>query len=195
MENNKFNKFNLQLFADDGQGAKTPNDNGTTPPSIDYEKEYNKLLAERDSIKADVDKYKKLKDQYASENAEYKKKEIEKMSDEEKRQKEYQDLVESANKMKAELETMKLEKEFMAEGFTSEETSKLIKSNFNAKTLAEIVKSKVEEAVKSAQAEWVKDTTPPPNLDNGKGGDSQKTEFQKRQEERFGNKPNKIVEI
>ena len=39
-----------------------------------------------------------------------------------------------ANKMKAELENIKLEKEFMTEGFTSEETSKLMKSNFSAKS-------------------------------------------------------------
>ena len=190
MENNKFKKFNLQLFADGGQ------EGGTEGGNVDYKAEYEKMVAERDSYKADAEKQKALKDKYASENADYKKKELEKLSDEEKKQKEYQDLVEASNKMKAELESIKLEKEFMAEGFTSEETSKLMKSNFSAKSIAEIVIAKVEEAVKSAQAEWVKDTTPPPNLDNGKGGDgSQKTDFQKRQDERFGNQPNKIVEI
>lgn len=188
MLNNK--KFNLQFFADDGQGG---GDNGAD--TIDYKAELEKMRAERDSYKADAEKQKAMKDQYATENKKYKDKEKEQMSEEQKRQQEYQDLVESANKMKAELENMKLEKEFISEGFTSEETSKLMSANFSAKSIAEIVKAKVEEAVKSAQAGMVKGTTPPPNVDNGKGEESQKTDFQKRQDERFGSKASKIVEI
>ena len=191
------NKFNLQLFADDEQGAKTPNDNGSTPPPIDYESEYNKLLAERDSIKADVDKYKKLKDQYASENAEYKKKEIAKMSDEEKKQKEFQELVDAKNKMEAELKTMKLEKDLLGNGFTSEESAKLIKANISIddmKVLSDIIKEKVDLAVKSAKAEGIKTSTPDSLMGNGTAdGKSVKTGFQKYQESQ--SQPKYKVEI
>lgn len=177
--------------------ATTSNENGTTPPSIDYEKEYNKLLAERDAIKSDVDKYKKLKDQYASENAEYKKKEIAKMSDEEKKAKEFQDLVDAKNKIEAELHTMKLEKDLLANGFTSEESVKLIKANISIddmKVLSDIIKEKVDLAVKSAKAEGIKTGTPNSLMGNGTAdGKSQKTGFQMYQESKT--QPKDRVEI
>lgn len=180
MKNNEIKKFNLQFFADDGQGGTQPNGDGTNP--IDYESEYKKMLAERDSYKAEAEKQKGLKDKYASENADYKKKELDKMTDDEKKAKEYQELIEAKNKMEAEIRTMKLEKELLAEGFTVEESEKLITSNFAVKTIAEIVKSKVELAVKSAKAEGIKDTTPNSPLGNGTAKGTEKSDFAKYQE-------------
>ena len=192
MENNK--KFNLQFFADEAQGNSEPNGNGSNA-AIDYESEYKKAMAEINVYKADVEKYKGLKDKYASENAEYKKKELEKLSDEEKKAKEYQDLVDSANKMKAELESMKLEKELLSEGFTSEESEKLIKSNFAVKTISEIFKSKLEEAVKSAKAEMIKTTTPSQPVGNGTAQGNAESDFQKFQKEQNSKKPKNEIKF
>ena len=177
-------KFNLQLFADGEQGASTPTDNGTTP--VDYESEYKKMLAERDSYKAEAEKQKGLKDKYASENADYKKKELDKMTDDEKKAKELQDLIDSKNKMEAELRTMKLEKDLLSNGFTSEESAKLIKANISIsdmKVLTDIIKEKVDLAVKSAKAEMIKTTTPDSLIGNGTTSNQpEKTGFQKYQE-------------
>lgn len=162
-------------------GATTPEN--TQANSIDYESEYKKAIAERDSFRAEAEKQKGLKDKYASENAEYKKKELDKMTDDEKKAKEYQDLVDAKNKMEAEIRIMKLEKDLLANGFTAEESDKLIKGNFAIKDIAEIVKSKVEEAVKSAKAEMIKGTTPDAPMGNGTTNNAQeKTGFQKFQE-------------
>ena len=180
MKNNEIKKFNLQFFADDGQGGTQPNGDGAN--SIDYESEYKKILAERDSYKAEAEKQKGLKDKYASENADYKKKELDKMTDDEKKAKEYQELIEAKNKMEAEIHAMKLEKELLSEGFTVEESEKLITTNFAVKTIAEIVKSKVDLAVKSAKAESIKDTTPNSPLGNGTAKGDNKSDFQKYQE-------------
>ena len=171
MGNNKKRSMNIQLFAE-ADGANAQDNNGGTQPSIDYESEYKKMLAEIDSYKAEVEKQKGLKDKYASENADYKKKELAKMSDDEKKAKEYQDLVDSANQMKAELAQMKLEKDLLANGFTTEESEKLIKANISIgdmKVLTDIIKEKVDLAVKSAKAELIKDTTPSSPMGNTDG--------------------------
>lgn len=181
METKKMGFMNIQLFAEP-DGAATPSENGGTPPSIDYESEYKKMVAERDSYKAEAEKQKGLKDKYASENADYKKKELDKMTDDEKKAREYQELVEAKNKMEAEIKTMKLEKDLLSNGFTTEESAKLIKDNFAVTTIAEIMKAKVEEAVKSAKAELIKDTTPSSPMGNGTAKGDGKSDFQKFQE-------------
>ena len=167
------NKFNLQLFADEQQGATTPTtDNGTTPPtqSIDYESEYKKMVAERDALKTEMEKQKGLKDKYATENAEYKKKELEKMSDEEKKAKELQDLIDSKKKIETELQEMKLEKEIYAKGFTDDECAKLKKSGVSVNAIscfADILKARIEENTKNVKATLIKDTTPVEKLGKG----------------------------
>ena len=168
----KNNKFNLQLFADEPSGATTPQDNGTTPPtqSIDYESEYKKMVAERDALKTEMEKQKGLKDKYATENAEYKKKELEKMSDEEKKAKELQDLIDSKTKIEAELQEMKLEKEIYAKGFTDDECAKLKKSGVSVSAIscfADILKARIEENTKNVKATLIKDTTPVEKLGKG----------------------------
>ena len=192
MENNEKGFINIQLLAEDSQGAATP-DTTNTQSTIDYESEYKKVLAERDSFKAEVEKQKGLKDNYAKENAEYKRKELEKMTDDEKKAKELQDLIESKNKMEAEIRTMKLEKDLLANGFTTEESAELIKDNFAVSTIAKIMKSKIEEAVKSAKAEGLKETTPSSPMGNGTTNGETKSGFQVYQESQ--EKKSKKVEI
>ena len=185
--NNKKGFMNIQLFGEDPQGATTPETTPQTPPR-DFEKELSDLRAE-------LEKQKGLKDAYAKENAGYKKKELEKMSDDEKRAKEYQDLVNSAEQMKAELATMKLEKEFLANGFTAEETTKLIESSSSPKAIAEIIKAKVELAIKSAKAEAIKEGTTQQPMGNGTSSEGGKTRFQMFQEKQNENKAKKEIKF
>lgn len=159
-------------------GATTPDTQNTQTAEKDYKHEYEKQLLEIEKLKNAISKTN-------SENAEYKKKELAKMTDDEKKAKEYQDLVDSANQMKAELEQMKLEKSLLANGFTTEESEKLIKANISIsdmKVLTDIIKEKVEMAVKSAKAEMIKDTTPSSPMGKGTANGDAKSDFQKYQE-------------
>jgi colicin import membrane protein len=150
---------------------------------IDYEAEYNKMVAERDSYKAEAEKQKRMKDQYATENADYKKKVEAQMSDEEKRAKEHQELLDSKASLEAEIAKLKLERDFSANGFSAEETAKLIDGNFAPKDIADIIKARVDEGVKSAKAEGTKSSTAETLLGNGTANKGEaKSDFQKHQE-------------
>lgn len=177
--------------------AQTNANNATptaTASTVDYEAEYRKVLAERDALRTEAEKQKGLKDQYAKENAEYKRKAEAQMSDEEKKAKEWQDLLAEKDKAISELAQMRLEKEGLANGFNAAETEKLIKGNFAFKDIAEIVKSRVDEAVKSANAEFTKGSAAGSLLGKGTASDSgEKSDFQKRQESR--QKQSNIVEL
>lgn len=164
-----------------------------TKQEIDYKAEYEKVIAERDGLKTEVDKQKKLKDQYASENAEYKRKADAQMTEEEKKAKELQEIIDSKNKAEAELAQMRLERECLTNGFTAEETEKLVNGKFAVKDIAEIVKSRVDDAVKSAKAELTKNSTSQELLGKGSADGNTKSEFQKRQESR--QKSSTVVEL
>lgn len=163
-----------------------------TQTQIDFESEYKKVLAERDSYKAEAEKQKGLKDKYANENASYKKKELDKMSDEEKRAKEYQELIDAKNTMEAELQQMKLEKEILASGFTAEECDKLMKGNMAVGVFAEILKARLEENTKSVKASLIKSSTPDAPIGNGTAKDTE-TGFQKFQKNKQKN--NNLIEL
>lgn len=154
-----------------------------TEQHIDYEAEYKKAIAERDNLRLEVDKQKGLKDKYARENAEYKTKVEAQMSAEEKKAREWQEIIDSNEKMKAELAQMQLEKELLANGFTAEESEKLIKGKFAVKDIATIIKERVDLAVKSAKAEFTKGATPQSLMGNGTAdGHTTKSDFQAYQE-------------
>jgi hypothetical protein len=182
-----------KVMADNELGTAIPQTD--TTPSIDYESEYKKMLAERDAFKAEAEKQKGLKDKYASENAGYKKKELEKMTDDEKRAKEYQDLVESKNKMEEEIRMMRLERDLLSNGFSAEESEKLIKSNFSVSEIANIVKTRVEDAVKSAKAEAIKTDTPSSLVGNGNATGNSKSDFQRFQDEQLSKQPQKEIKF
>jgi len=163
MENNEKKGFiNIQLFAENQEGAETPNNAGepNAEQQIDYRAKYEEALLE-------IEKQKKVKDQYATENANYKKKEIEKMTDEEKKANELKELIDSKNKMEAELNQMRLEKDLLANGFTAEESEKLIKGNFAVKDIADIIKARLEASEKSIRAELIKNSTPTQPMGSG----------------------------
>lgn len=153
-------------------GATTPD---TQAFNVNYEQELNNLRTE-------VEKYKKLKDDYAKENAGYKKQLADKMTDDERNAQAQKEFEERMANLEAENRQMKLEKELLSNGFTAEESDKLIKSNFSVKEIADILKTKVEEAVKSAKAEMIKDTTPSAPMGNGTAKGDGKSDFQTYQE-------------
>ena len=176
------------------ENAQTENQN-TENSAIDYKAEYEKIVAERDGLKTEVEKQKKLKDQYATENANYKKEKEAQMTEEEKKSKEYNDIVASNEQMKAEIAQMKLEKECLANNFTTEETAILVKANVSiegVKEIANIIKTRVEQAIKSAQAEGTKNTTSQSPTGKGSATDSESA-FQKHQKSK--QKSNDIVEF
>lgn len=165
----------------------------TNVTQIDYEAEYNKMVAERDSYKAEAEKQKRMKDQYATENADYKKKAEAQMSDEEKRAKELKELLDGKATLEAEIAKLKLEKDFSANGFSAEETAKLIDGNFAPKDIADIIKARVDEGIKSAKAEATKASTADTLLGNGTAKGEAKSDFQKHQESK--QKQSTIVEL
>lgn len=146
----------------------------TATATIDYEAEYKKMVAERDTYKAEAEKQKRMKDQYATENADYKKKAEAQMSDDEKRQKEYDDLVASNKNFEAELNKLKTEKEILANGFTADESEKLIKGGCPiglVKPLADILSARKKELEKTIKAQLLKETTQPSPMGNGTVGE------------------------
>ena len=159
--------------------------------TVDYEAEYKKILAERDSLKAESEKQKQLKDKYASENAEYRRKAEAQMTEEEKKQKEWQEVLDRNKQMSKQIEQMQLEKDLLANGFNSEESAKLIDGKFAVKIIADIIKTRVEAAVKSAKAEFTKGTTAQSLV--GKGTTTETSDFQAYQANK--NAKNNIVEL
>lgn len=174
-------------------GATTPETQNTQVPEKDYKHEYEKQLMEIEKLKNAISKTN-------SENAEYKKKEIAKMSDDEKKAKELQDLIDSKNQMEAEIRIMKLERDLLSNGFSAEESEKLISANFSisdVKILTEIIKNKVDLAVKSAKAEAIKETTPATPMGNpiSSGGSESYAEKLAKQRYEDGSTSEKIKNI
>lgn len=174
-------------------GATTPTNGAdtsnpvTTTSSVDYEQECKKQALEIERLKNAISKTN-------SENAEYKRKELEKMSEEDKKAKELQDLIDSKNQMETKLKEFELKDGLLSNGFTAEESAELIKNNMSVETWAKIVKGRVDSAVKSALAENLKNTTPTAPKGNGNADSSiAKTGFQLRQESR--EKQGKKVEL
>ena len=159
------------------------NETNVGAPETDYKALYEQTLKRAETAEAEAKKQKGLKDTYATENAEYKRKEAAQMTDDEKKAKELQELIDGKKSLEAEIAKLKLERDFSANGFTAEETAKLIDGNFAPKDLANIFKARVDEAVKSAKAESTKNSTADSLLGNGTAnkGDA-KSDFQKHQE-------------
>ena len=168
------------------------NDTNVGAPETDYKALYEQTLKRAESAEAEAKKQKGLKDTYATENADYKrqeaerkKKELDNLPEVERLTKELEAERNARKADTAEIAKLKLERDFSANGFTAEETAKLIDGNFAPKDIAEIIKARVDEGVKSAKAEATKSSTADSLLGNGTAnkGDG-KSDFQKHQESR-----------
>ena len=158
-------------------------ENTVVTPETDYKALYEQTLKRAESAEEEAKKQKGLKDNYAKENAEYKRKAEAQMTDDEKKAKEWQELVDGKANLEAEIAKLKLEKEFATHGFSTEEATKLIDGNFAVKDIADIIKARCDEAVKSAEAEGVKNSTPNSLLGNGSTDKSKtKSDYQIYQE-------------
>lgn len=153
--------FNIQMFAEKENDVNNGGASEETPKTYSQE-EYDKIIAERD-------KFKKSIDNLTKENADFKRKQKEKMSEEEKlaeSQKEKDRVLQETQK---ELLGLKLSKEFMVAGFSEETTSSLVESFNNndsvefIKTLSKEIKNLVENARKQEQESFKQNGTLPPN--------------------------------
>jgi hypothetical protein len=162
----------------------------TTVETTDYKALYEQTLARAEAAEADRDKQKKQKDNYATENADYKRQEVE-------RKKKELDSLPEVERLTKELEAernarQEADKRFaemehkqsgLENGFTADEVAKLVGTNVDFKILKEIVSARVEEAVKSAKAESTKNSTAETLLGNGTANKGEaKSDFQKHQE-------------
>ena len=169
----------------------TPENNNA---NNDLQAQLAEALKRAENAEAEVVKQKNLKDNYAKENAEYKRKEAASMTDEEKREQERKTLEERATNAEKRLAEMEHKQKGLENGFTADEIAKLGACTVDFKALKEIVSARVEEAVKSAKAEFTKNSTSNGLLGNGTANSADgKSDFQKRQESR--QKQNSIVEL
>ena len=179
----KFVKEQGEIIMAETQTTQTTETN----TEIDYKAEYEKFEAEKKRLNDEIEKQKKLKDDYAKENAEYKKQKQAQMSDEQKREQEIKDMNDSNAKLLAEVNQLKLERECLANNFSTEETKIFVdnKIPFEAiKPIAELIKGKVDEAVKSAKAEETKNSTSQGLAGKGTATKGEKSDFQLYQESR-----------
>ena len=145
-----------------------------TVETTDYKALYEQTLARAEAAEADRDKQKKQKDNYATENADYKrqeaerkKKDLESMSDVERLTKELEEERNARQEADKRFAEMEHRQSGLENGFTADEVAKLAGSNVDFKVLKEIVSARVDEAVKSAKAEGIKSSTPDSLLGNG----------------------------
>lgn len=153
--------LNIQMFAENEDVVNNGGASEDTPKTYSQE-EYDKIIAERD-------KFKKSIDNLTKENADFKRKQKEKMSEEEKiaeAQKEKDRVLQETQK---ELLGLKLSKEFMIAGFSEETTSSLVESFTNndsvefVKTLSKEIKNLVENARKQEQESFKQNGALPPS--------------------------------
>lgn len=154
--------------------------NGVTTQNTQAEEKNYKQ--EYENQKLEIERLKNAISKTNSENAEYKRKAEAKMTDDEKRAKELQDALDAKAQAESEVAQLRLEKDFATHGFSAEETEKLIKGNFAVKDIADIIKARCDEAVKSAKAEATKTSTAETLLGNGSAKGEEKSDFQKHQE-------------
>ena len=169
-------------------GATTP-EISTQDGGVNYEQEYKRLQLE-------LEKQKKLKDDYAKESAGYKKQLTEKMTEDEKNAQARKEFEERMAQLEQENKTFKLERGLLAEGFTADECNKLINNNFDGKVIMDIIKTRLEENTKSVKAGLIKATTPTDPVGNGTtNAPKGKSKFALFQEEREKANSNKKVDL
>lgn len=169
--------LNIQLFADnDG------NVGGVETPKTYTQEEMDKIISERD-------KYKKANDDLSKENADYKRKQKEKMTQEEQeleaqkiRDKEYED-------MKRELNSSKMSKELSNCGLEEKDIEKIVNSlNDNdliesCKLISSVINAQIEKIKKQNELDNQRKSIYPPQ--SSKDNNKQLSSFmQKRLEEK-----------
>lgn len=97
------------------------------------------------------------------------------LTDAQKKEVEFQNTLQQIETLKKENAKFQLKEQIMSSGFSAEECKKIIDAQESGKdtasVYAEIMKSRVDEQVKSAKAEMLKRTTPPPPNGSDDAGD------------------------
>ena len=164
-------------------GVTTQTTEPTQAETKNYQQEYENQKLEIERLKNAISKTNSENAEYKRQEAERKKKELDSLPEVERLTKELEAERNAREAEKAEIARLKLEKDFSANGFTAEETAKLIDGNFAPKDIADIIKARVDEGVKSAKAEATKSSTAETLLGNGTANKGEtKSDFQKHQE-------------
>lgn len=95
-----------------------------------------------------------------AENAEYKRKEQARMTDDEKKALADKEMQDNFAKVQEEIKLYKLKEELVESGFTAEEVKKLVESNCSAKAYAEIYGAREEKLKKSLNLGALKNRSP-----------------------------------
>lgn len=159
MKEQKLRTFNIQFFAEGGEGGT----DGGSQEKTYSEKEYNKLKEDYDKLKTQFDKT-------SSDVAELKKKAKEKLTDDEKKAQENAEKEKQLADMQSQIEDYQLKDELVKGNvFTSEEIEKIITNKNDKKELLKsvitLVQTKIEEAKKQAIADFMRTS-------NGSGSNS-----------------------
>lgn len=133
MEKENAIKFNLQFF---GEG-------GEPQPKTYSEEEYNKLKARVDEMSKNE---KSLKQQLS-----------EKMTEDEKKQDEANQLQQKLQQYESQLENITIEKELLKGGFSNEEIEKILKEKGNNLSLATTISTIFKEKLEKAKKDWETD--------------------------------------
>jgi len=127
---------------------------------IDYKAEFDKLSAEYQKLKLALDKTN-------SENADYKRKERERLTDDEKRTLAEQERLEYIKKLEQSNKKFELEKTMLAKGFSQEETNVLVENASDpkamAETMADILQARLLNNSKQVKAQILKSNTDIPD--------------------------------
>lgn len=152
----KLRSFNIQLFAEDGGEDKGGEDKGgedkkSTPTLESLQETINKLVSENDNLK-------KAKDKLSSENAEKKRKLQEKLTDEERKKAQDEELKEQYEQTIKKLEDIETSEKFTSNGFSKEEANEIVKG-LRAGTIAEqaeAISKIISEKMKKQQKDFDK---------------------------------------
>jgi len=127
---------------------------------IDYKAEVDKLTAEYQKLKLALDKTN-------SENADYKRKERERLTDDEKRTLAEQERLEYIKKLEQSNRKFELEKTMLAKGFSQDETNILVENASDpkamAETMADILQARLLNNSKQVKAQILKSNTDIPD--------------------------------
>lgn len=154
-----------------------------TEPTIDYEVEYKKAIAERDNARAEAKKYESLKDKYSRESADYKRQLEAQMTDEQKREAENAEKEQRYQQAMARVAEMETTTLFAENGFDKKDygeiAAKIVeisgggdKAKEFTNTLIAFVKKANQSAVASARNGAIKDGAVPPKTSTAQASDT-----------------------
>ena len=168
MENQyRFKLHNIQLFGEPNPSGE-PNPNGAGEPNP-TPKTYSE--EEFKNLQAELEKQKKLKDQYSNEISEYKKKEKAKLTEDEKAKLQQEETQKEIERLNLELRKTYLSKEFLTMGFDDKTTEKIVSSyEANKDDIVKFVKElglevnkRIDSVRKEEQEKFNRGTPIPPN--------------------------------